>query len=168
MPRWAWIAGAVALLLLLAGGGTVAAIVYDRRKMAELLRDAAQRHGVDPDVAEAIGVIESNLDPTAVNNTGNDAARGGAFGATQITLKTAAAYGFTGTGDDLLNSPETQAELTATILAANPSSDPQDAAAWWNAGKRSVDDLPRAGTAYLQYLPRFNAALAQVREESNA
>ena len=155
--RWLIIAGAAAILLALVTWGVV--VTIDRDKMAALLRQAAEARGIPGDWAVAIGIVESNLDPNATNLTGGDLARGGAWGATQITLKTAQAYGYTGTGPELLADPARQAELTATILAAGNPQTIADVAAWWNAGRKSLSSAP--AVTQNTYAPRLAAALDQ-------
>lgn len=63
----------------------------------------AQQFNVDPALIAAIISVESNFSPSAVNNTGGDAARGGSYGLMQMSLKTAQGYGYTGTGPGLLD-----------------------------------------------------------------
>ena len=154
------IAGALVALLLLGGG--VAYYTATKEQMRRLLREAAARHGLPPSWLEAIGLVESNLNSGATNYTGGDLARGGALGSTQITVQTAKAHGFTGTPEELLGSPELQAEWTARIMAAGNPLTIEDAGAWWNAGRARASSLPAGHVTLTSYIPRLRAALAKV------
>lgn len=161
MSRKAWIVlGALVVLLVLGGG--VAYYTATREKMRELLRAAALRHGLPPTWLEAIGYVESGWNSAATNYTGGDLARGGAVGATQITIQTAKAHGFTGTAAELLGSPELQAEWTGRIAAAGKPLTIEDLGAWWNAGRRTASALPAGHVTLTTYIPRLRAALAKV------
>lgn len=160
MTRNAWIAvGIVALLAL--GGGTAAVIVVDKRRMAELLRGAFQRHGLPAAWGEALGRVESNLTLTAKVLTGTDGARGGAWGPTQITEKTARAHGYTGRIQALTEDAELAAEWTARIAAAGRPSTLEDLGAWWNAGRLTFSSLPAGHVTREKYVPRLREALAK-------
>lgn len=162
VPWWIWAGAGGLALVALSGGAVVAAKTYfDKAATRRLLRQKAEDYGVDPEIAEAIGKVESGWDPNALNCTGSDLARGCAVGATQITIATAQAYGFTGSKEALLASPETQAELTAKILADGNVSTASEAAAWWNAGRRSLLQAP--SSTKFDYYPKLVAAQAYVR-----
>jgi soluble lytic murein transglycosylase-like protein len=165
VPAWVWV---VAVLLFALGGGAVALVNYSgRARVRKALRDAARRLGVDPDLPDAIGYVESRWRP-ATNLSGPDGARGGAWGPTQITERTARDHGFGGDMAELNASPELAAEWTSRILAARPGGPPrtiQDAAAWWNAGRPSASQLGAAHVTRTDYIPKAEAALALVRAE---
>lgn len=129
------------------------------------LREAARRHGIDPDLIDAIGYVESRWHADAKNLAGADGARGGAWGATQITDHTARGAGFTGKREDLL-SIDVAAEWTMKIMLSRPGGPPrtaEEAGAWWNAGRKTFEELPAANTARTDYVPKLHAALAVVR-----
>lgn len=131
------------------------------------LREAAVMSNVDPDIMEAIGYVESRWTLGSINMTGSDAARGGAYGPTQITEKTARAYGFTGPMSMLARDPVLAASWTVKILRARPGGPPttlDDAAAWWNAGRASMSKVPDGNTARTEYLPRLAAAYTMITE----
>lgn len=157
MPRWAWIVGGVALVALLGGG----AVIYSRSKIAALLRDAFRRYGLPPAWGEALGRVESGLRAGAVNLSGPDGARGGAWGPTQITEKTARAHGYTGPIADLTTDPALAAEWTARIAAAGRPATLDDLGAWWNAGRRTAAQLPPGHVTLTTYLPRLRAAASE-------
>lgn len=164
-----WIVLGVAAAALAVGGTVVTVKITDARKrVRQLLRDASTRWGLDPDYLDAIGYVESRWNSNATNMTGSDLARGGAIGATQITMKTAQAHGYTGTWQELLNSPEDQAELSAKILAAGDPQSIEDAAAWWNAGRKRASQLPIGHVTARDYIPKAQAALMIVQREGFA
>ena len=140
----------------------VALGVVDRSKAKELLGDAFERVGLPREWGIALGLTESNLDPDALNNLGPDAARGGAWGLTQITEKTARAYGYTGSMADLLKRPDVAADLSAKIAAAGNVKTIEDLGAWWNAGRRTASLLPAGHVTLTTYIPRLKAKLAEV------
>lgn len=153
---------AAVLLAAFVGWGTVELVT--REGMAEKLRAAGERYGLPGSWLVAIGWVESRLNPAAVNGASPDGARGGAWGATQITLRTAQAYGYTGTGEELAADPDLQAELTAKILAAGNPSTLADAGAWWNAGKKTASALPAGHVTLTTYIPRLESAIELVGE----
>lgn len=158
----------VALFLLVGGGAAVVVNLSAQQKVRAALRRAAKRFGVDPDIADALGYVESTWRLSATNMTGTDLARGGAFGPTQITEKTARGWGYQGPMSDLTTNLELAAEWTARGLAARPGGAPRtiaDAAAWWNAGKASAAALPVGHVTRATYIPRAEKALAKVRAE---
>lgn len=133
--------GAGAVLLLGGGGAAVAVAVAlsDRERVRKALRDASLRHGLDPDWLDAIGKVETGWKMNSRNLVGPDGARGGSYGPTQISQKTARAYGYTGTMEALTQDPDLAAEWSATILAAGKPRNLADAVAWWNAGRYHAD-----------------------------
>jgi hypothetical protein len=129
------------------------------------LREAARRHGISPDLLDALGKVESNWLLDATNKTGGDLARGGAYGPTQITERTARQNGYTEPMLLLCEDAEVAAELTCVIMASRPGGTPQnaeDAGAWWNAGKTSVTKLVPDHVTRTTYIPRLRAALDSV------
>lgn len=102
----------------------------------------AQRAGVDPAIFLGIIEIESGWQEDAVNNTGGDAARGGAYGLTQMTLTTARAFVPDITPHELLDA-RTNLRVAGMLLEANAkrSRDWRDVAAMWNSG-RTFDGAP--------------------------
>jgi hypothetical protein len=163
VKRAHWIALAVVAGLVLLGGGSVAYVAIERRRMAELLREAFRKAGLPPAWGEALGMVESNLNSIATNKTGADLKRGGAYGPTQITEKTARAYGFKGSMDELLQNPALAAEWTARIAAAGKPKTIDDLGAWWNAGRVSFALLDPSHVTRTIYVPRLRAALAKVQ-----
>lgn len=157
MPWWFWAAGAAVLL----GGSTLVYGVLDKNQMRLLLRDAARRYGVNEELPDAIGKIESGWNSRAMNCTGTDLARGCAIGSTQITWLTAIAHGYQGTVATLRSDPVAQADLTAKILAAGGVTGTSDAAAWWNAGKKTLAQAPYVTQTV--YYPKLLAAHSFVR-----
>ena len=130
-----------------------------KAELEPLVIEAAARAGVPAGVLEAIVDIESNWNPSASNRTGGDEARGGAFGLTQLTLKTARAFDPRVTPDDLLD-PEKHLAIASKLMADNArrSRDPKDLAAMWNSGK-VFDKAPEVTRE--KYVPRFLAALTK-------
>lgn len=139
------------------------------------LRAAAARHCLRPDFLDAIGKVETDWHSNLVNQTGPDAARGGAYGPTQITRKTARAIGYTGPMEALCADPELAAEWTARILADSNARKPlttlADYCAAWNAGRDDadkdndgdLDELRPGHSTREHYLPRAISALAWVQ-----
>ena len=168
VPWWVWV---LALVVVLGSGGAaaVAYVMDDRSKRDKLrgtLRTAAEVAGVDPDLVDAIAKIESDYNPGAKNEKGPDAARGGSYGPTQISMKTALAHGPATPADLMAPDGGAAAYYTAAILAARPGgppTNPDDAAAWWNAGRINFTDLPTTNSARTTYAPRLRAALAWVK-----
>lgn len=147
------------------GAAVVAFILWSRRgaaaKPGEPLFDAAVRTarnaGVDPAIFLGIIEVESGWNPRATNLSGPDAARGGAFGLTQMTLRTARAFEPSITGDELLD-PNTNLRIAGLLLAENARrGSPMwpDVAAMWNSGRR-FDEAPEV-TRY-KYVPKVLAA----------
>lgn len=166
-----------ALALVVAGVLLVATLILDPEELAAMfgstvnavrtaLRNAGWNEGVDPDILDAIGKVESQWSLGAVNDTGADAGRGGAYGPTQITEKTARAHGYTGPMADLTTNAAVAALWTAKIMANRPGGAPStidDAAAWWNAGRARASDLPAGHVTLTTYIPRARAALTYVQ-----
>jgi soluble lytic murein transglycosylase-like protein len=153
---------AVAGLLLLAA--VVTHMNATSREYAKgLLRAAAKRWGINPEWLIAIGWVESRLLSTALNLVGADGARGGAHGLLQITLKTAQMHGFKGTAEQLRD-PQINADWGARIMAAGSPKSIQDAAAWWNAGRKTLGELGPTHVTRTTYVPKVVAALAQVQK----
>lgn len=138
-----------------------AALLPGRQTVRDALRTYASSQGIDPDIADAIGWVESRWKLSALNNAGPDALRGGSWGPTSISEKTARAYGYTGDMQAFREDPNLAAEWTAKILAARPGgppATPEEATAWWNAGKISMDDVASDSTARTDYLPALQNA----------
>ena len=152
------------VVLILGGGATVVLTAQQRVRAA--LRRAARRYGLDPDVVDAIGYVESRWTVAARNLTGADGARGGAWGPTQITERTARAAGYVGRIGALAEDVELAAEWTARIMLTRPGGPPrtvEDASAYWNAGRASAAALPAGHVTLTTYIPRARSALALVR-----
>jgi soluble lytic murein transglycosylase-like protein len=130
-----------------------------RAELEQLVKDAAARAGVPAGVLEAIVDIESSWDPSASNRTGGDEARGGAFGLTQLTLKTARSFDPRVTPEDLLD-PVKHLIIASKLMADNArrSRDPKDLASMWNSGK-VFDKAPEVTRE--SYVPRFLTALSK-------
>jgi soluble lytic murein transglycosylase-like protein len=179
----------LALVLLLAlAGGVDLVILRPKRTLRAALEAAAERQGIPPTWLVALGETESGLDAGAVNLTGGDLARGGSWGPTQISARTARAFGYTGPMQ-ALSDPELAADLTARMVAegfaekstrpADPESPPftierygtpasfEDLLAVWNAGKPYAQ-LPAGGSTRQTYIPRALAALAAIEGEGVA
>ena len=166
MPVLAIIAAALAILA--GGGGAYVAVrrMSEEKEIRFALRTRAILAHVDPDIAEAIGKTESEWKLRAINMTGGDLARGGAWGPTQITEKTARAYGYAGPMEAFREDPDLAAKWTAILLAKRPGGPPtniRDAGAWWNAGKATADRLTPGGSTETKYLPRLMRAYDYVR-----
>lgn len=143
----------------------------EEQAIRKAMRAAGIARGVDPAIMEALPKVESGYRMGAKVLTGTDGARGGAWGPTQITERTARAHGYTGPMVDLTRSPELAAEWTARILAARPGGAPKsiaDAGAWWNAGRTSAAALPADHVTRRDYIPKATAALDYVRRTGAA
>jgi hypothetical protein len=156
---WTWIALALLAGAALAGGVVVA---IDRKRVAQALRDAFEAAGMPGAWGEALGRVESSLSLTATNLSGPDGARGGAWGPTQITERTARAYGYQGPMERLTTDLDFAASFSAQIASAGSPGTVEDLGAWWNAGRRSFDSLPDDHVTRLRYVPRLVNALAEV------
>lgn len=160
MTRAGWIALALVAALLMIGTG--AAVFYDQKQVADALRDAFERAGLPGAWGVAIGQVESRLSIRTVNMNGPDGARGGAWGPTQITERTARAYGYDGPMEAFTTDLALAAEWTATIASAGEPRTIEDLGAWWNAGRRSADSLPPDHVTRTRYIPRLVAALERI------
>lgn len=131
----------------------------------ELARNVAIRAGVDPNVWLAMITVESNWNPDAVNQGPGDAARGGAWGLSQITVKTAQAVEPGITGPELLD-VDTHlrvAEALLTDIAARALV-AEDVPSLWNSGRR-LDSAPDS-TRYI-YVPKV-MRLAKAEAEARS
>lgn len=145
--RDAIIVGAVIVIL----GGIMVKRKLDKDGLRAIFADWAGRAGIDPDLVDAMLFVESDYDPSAVNLTGRDGARGGSYGPTQISAKTAAAYGYTGDPAEFARDASLAAQWTMKILQARPGGAPtsvDDVAAWWNAGRTSMAKVPATSSAW--------------------
>lgn len=134
-----------------------------RKRVRIALRRESINRKLNPNWLDAIGAVEGPYwKPNAVNLTGGDAARGGAYGATQITAKTARAYGYEGPMEALLKDESLMAKWSAIILSAGQPKSYEDAIAWWNAGRKRFADLPPDHMTRTKYLPKALDSLAWV------
>lgn len=171
----------VLVVLLVLAGGSGAWLVTraeERRRVRVALRDAAERAGLEADFLDAIGMVESRWRLAAVNQSGPDGARGGAWGPTQITERTARGHGYTGPMEAFTRDPELAALWTARILRASANRRPlltlADYVAAWNAGKDDADrnddgqleELREDHPTRVDYLPKAVVALTYVRENA--
>lgn len=169
----------VLAVVLLPGGALVAVAVKlsaDKKRVRRALREAAVRVNLDADYLDAIGYVESRWSLGAVNKAGRDGARGGAWGPTQITERTARDHGYTGDMAAFTRDPELAALWTGRILRAAADRRPLDTladyVAAWNAGRddadrdndNDLDELPATHQTRRDYLPKALAALDVVRE----
>lgn len=101
-----------------------------------MARTIASDAGVNPAVFLGIIEVESGWNEAATNLSGPDAARGGAWGLTQLTLRTAHALDPDVTGQELLDGV-TNLRIAGLLLRDNArrSVDDRDVAALWNSGK---------------------------------
>lgn len=157
-----WLIGAIVAVLLLTGGGVLVYQAIDREKAKKLLGDAFAKVGLPREWGIAIGMVETNLKSNLTNMTGPDLARGGAYGLTQITEKTARAHGYLGKMSALLEKPELAAELSAKIAAAGSPKSIEDLGAWWNAGRKTASALAPGHVTLEKYIPRLKDALGKV------
>lgn len=131
---------------------------------------------LDPDFMQVIPKVETGYRLNSVNKKGRDGDRGGAWGASQITEKTARALGYTGKMEAFLTDAELCAQWTAKILNDHRKRKPLDTLAdyiaAWNAGKDNADannnnELEELGDKHqtrTDYLPKAKAALAYVQQ----
>jgi soluble lytic murein transglycosylase-like protein len=173
-PWWALALLALAVVAL-PGGAAVAVAVKlandERSRVRRALREAGVKQNVDPDILEAIGYVESGWKLGARSTDPRDEARGGSWGPTQLSERTARAYGYRGEMAALQRDPDLAAEWTARIMRARPGGPPEtveDASAWWNAGRASAAQLGPSHETRTSYIPRALAALALVQKESAA
>jgi soluble lytic murein transglycosylase-like protein len=168
---WLGIAVVVVLAILAtatdAGVATVAKVTEalmpddEAKSIRRAARAAAQSYGVDPDLVEAVGWVESRWRLDAVNDTGADAARGGSWGPFQLSEKTARSYGYAGAMTAFTEDANLAASWCALILSKRPGGPPatvEEAAAWWNAGRSTATNLPELTAD--TYIPQMRRALA--------
>jgi soluble lytic murein transglycosylase-like protein len=100
--------------------------------------------GIDPAVFLGIIYVESGWRADAKVTSGSDGERGGAYGLTQMTLRTAQALDPSINADALLD-PFVNIRVAGQLLAENArvSTDPKDVAAMWNSG-RVFDRAPES------------------------
>lgn len=172
-----WLVVLVLLVVLSGGGVAVLTVKQKQQKVRRELRAAAERHGVDPDILDAIGYVESRWTLGARSTDPRDEARGGSFGPTQISERTARAHGFDGDMKTLGADAWLSSEWTARIMAKRPGGPPRsisDAAAWWNAGRSTFAAVPatdKHGNPHptrTDYEPRARKALALVQNDPPA
>lgn len=116
--------------------------VSNEEKFLPMVLRVAQEVGVSAALLAATIAKESNWNPSAINDTGGDAKRGGAYGLSQMTLRTAQGLGYKGDGQGLLD-PETNVRLAARLHKANARllsargdlSQLEDVIARYNSGK---------------------------------
>lgn len=150
------------------GGKAIVDKLTEKGRVRRALREAGAMFDVDPDILDAIGYVESRWTMGARNLTGTDGARGGAWGPTQITERTARAHGYTGDVAAFTRDAALAAEWTARIMRNRPGGPPvtiQDAAAWWNAGRTYAAQLGPSHVTVTTYIPRAVAALDMVQTE---
>jgi len=174
----------VTLLLAL---GVELVILRPKRSLAEALTAAAERQGIPPSWLLALAEAESGQVLSAVNRSGADMDRGGSFGPTQISARTARAFGYTGPMEALTENPELAADLTARMVAEGfgerstnrdaPESPPfrpvrfgtpasfEDMLSVWNSG-RPYSEAPVSTRTV--YIPRALAALSAIEGEGVA
>jgi hypothetical protein len=177
MSARAWIVGAALVLVLVLA---VRAVVVSSDRMREFLREAFEARGLPPEWGEALAATETGggdpdaIRSDAVNDSGPDAARGGAYGATQITIQTARDAGFNVSAAELAASPVLQARITATLVAEGfgykdgqpfrygpPAPDDfERVAALWNAGK--PPELLSSTSSARGYIAAATRALGRV------
>lgn len=156
--------------VLFTGGAVVIQKVGGKALVRMMLREEAVKQNVDPDIMEAIGYVESKWNLAATNLTGPDGARGGAYGPTQITERTARAHGYEGDMIELTRDARLAAFWTAKIMRARPGGPPEtieDAGAWWNAGRKSASLLTDTHVTRVVYIPRAVAALRMVQADGS-
>ena len=137
-----------------------------------VVRKIAREEGISEALLAATVKRESNWDPNAINNTGGDAARGGAYGLAQVTLKTARALGYQGDPQGLLD-PETNLRLAARLHKSNSQllssngglSQIEDVISRYNSGKAFAN-----APTYTKdvYVPGVKRALDQYRKDGLA
>ena len=153
---------AVGAAVLLASRAKSSSSSPSRRELERMVRQAAAAAGIDYATLAAIVEIESNWKPEAKNETGSDAARGGAYGLTQMTLRTAQSLRRNVTREQLLTAAG-NLEIASMLMRENArrSRDPKDLAAMWNSG-RVFDKAPEVTRE--TYVPRFLAARSKYSE----
>lgn len=176
VPWWLW--ALLALVVLASGGGAVSVAVKmteERKRIRKALRAAAAKHGLVPDFVDALGYVESRWRLDARSSDPRDEARGGSYGPTQISKKTAEGHGYRGDVEAFRRDVELAAEWTGRILAAAHRRKPlvtlADYVAAWNAGRDDadkdndgdLDELAPEHPTRKHYLPAALAGLDLVR-----
>lgn len=153
----------------------VVKLTEEQRRVRAALRAAAARAGLSADFVDAIARVENRWRLSGTNLAGADGARGGAWGPTQITERTARALGYTGPMSAFNSDASLAAEWTVRILLdahrRKPLRTLADYAAAWNAGKDDgdrndndeLDELPVTHSTRTHYLPAAKAALKEAR-----
>lgn len=151
----------------LAFGGAVVALLPERERVRIALRRAAIERGINPDFLDVLGYHESRWRLGAVNQAGNDGKRGGAWGPTQITERTARGYGYTGAMEALTLDPDLAAGLTAAMLSDGcDCGSIETIAAYWNAGRKPTDPrLPDSTRRYIDAIAKELDNLPAAPEE---
>lgn len=131
--------------------------------LKQLVADAADTAGVDRALFFGIVEVESGWNPDARNLAGSDGARGGAWGLTQMTVRTAQLFEPSITGEELLD-PVVNLRVAAQLMADNArrSRKWDDLAAMWNSGKLA-DRAPNS-TRYT-YVPKVLEAADRYRAQ---
>lgn len=134
------------------------------RKYAPRVVAASKAAGVDPLYMLATAYHESRFDPDAVNMTGGDLARGGAFGMFQMTFKTAAALGYKGAPEGL---KDFETNLSYALKLARQNAERaeklDDMASLYNSGKKYYDAPAVTRTMYVPAIKSaYEAAKAWV------
>jgi hypothetical protein len=169
----------VLVVLALAGGGAVIVatkLSESQRNVRRELRAAAERWGLDPDILDALGYVESKWKLGARSTSAADEALGGSYGPTQLSEATARNNSFDGSMKTLGADAWLSAEWTARSLVAGAQNAEgrvlahtpetiEDAAAWWNAGRQSAAELSASHVTRTKYIPAALAALDLVRRE---
>jgi soluble lytic murein transglycosylase-like protein len=137
--------------------------------------DYAEQGGLNADFVLSIVKVESDFRMNAVNKTGRDGKRGGAWGPTQITEKTVRALGYKGLMEAFTKDVNLAALWTVKILNDSrkrmPLTTLADYVAAWNAGKDDADknndgELEELSPEHLtrkDYLPKAKLALVYVQ-----
>lgn len=181
LPWWAWVLVVVGVVVVIPGGVVVGGkLIVDKLtekgRVRKALREAAVMFGLYPDFVDAIGKVEGpNWTLNARSTDPRDEARGGSYGPTQISEKTARGHGYTGDMEEFRRDPELAARWTAIILRAAEDrrhlETLADYVAAWNAGRDDADrndngqleELPATHHTRKNYLPAAIVALAYVQ-----
>ncbi len=173
-----------ALAALLGGRATaryalglqLVAKIPSRRKVREALRAAASRHGLEPDWLDTIGWVESRWRLSATNLRGTDGARGGSWGPTMVSARTARAWGYDGDMARFTTDLDFAADFSAQLLEAG-FGDPggrgqfqrygkpaslEQAVAVWNAGVPELRQAPERTRD--EYWPEASAARSKIQD----
>jgi hypothetical protein len=156
------------IILLIVKGKSLIKFAYSllpsRAATRATLRTRFTDKGLNPDWIDAIAYVESRWNPNAVNKTAGDLKRGGAFGATQMTMQTLREMGYTGTEEEYLADISLQGFYSAQYMAKSNPATFHDACAWWNAGRKTYDALPEGHRTRVDYVPKADNALAFVMD----